>query len=164
MGIRENEKAAAATPTASPNRHQKHNADHTKSQPHFEGNGGRKLGVRAHFEPGARPFSKQSHSRQSGVLSHSARKGINKSALISPAAMLDRLGIRYHRASGRLTVYCPFHKGGKERNPSLSMNVKDGHYKCFACGEKGGDVIAFYRAVTGAGFMEALKVLGVHHG
>lgn len=83
---------------------------------------------------------------------------------MSPPVVLDTLGIRYQRATGRLEVFCPFHKGGEERTPSLMMNLKDGHYKCFTCGEKGGDVIAFYRAVTGTGFMEALKVLGVHHG
>lgn len=82
---------------------------------------------------------------------------------MSPLAMLDMLNIRYHRAGARLAVYCPFHKNGKERNPSLSMNPKDGYYRCFTCGEKGGDVISFYRAFAGAGFPEALKALGFYH-
>ena len=86
---------------------------------------------------------------------------LDKSGLMSPLAMLDSLGIRYQRVGARLMVFCPFHKNGTERNPSLSMNSKDGHYKCFACGSKGGDVIAFYRAVTGVGFVETLKALGV---
>lgn len=88
---------------------------------------------------------------------------LNKSTLMSPLPMLDMLSIRYQRAGARLAVFCPFHKDGKERNPSLSMNPKDGYYRCFTCGEKGHDVIAFYRAVTGAGFMETLKALGVYH-
>lgn len=92
------------------------------------------------------------------------QSNFDKSALMLPPIMLDSLGIRYQRTGPRLAVYCPFHKGGEERSPSLMMNGNDGHYKCFTCGEKGGDVIAFYRAVTGAGFIEALKVLGVHHG
>ncbi|MFZ4542190.1 MAG: CHC2 zinc finger domain-containing protein [Rickettsiales bacterium] len=97
-------------------------------------------------------------------LIHKSQLNFDKSSLMSPPVVLDALGIRYRRAGARLEVYCPFHKGGEERNPSLMMDAKDGHYKCFTCGEKGGDVISFYRAVTGAGFMEALKVLGVHHG
>lgn len=96
-------------------------------------------------------------------LNQKSQTNIDKSGLMSPPAVLDMLGIRYQRSDVRLSVYCPFHKGGKERNPSLMMDVKDGHYRCFTCGEKGGDVIAFYRAVTGAGFVEALEVLGVHN-
>ena len=88
----------------------------------------------------------------------------NTTELISPLAMLEMLSIRYQHAGLRLAVYCPFHKNGEERNPSLSMDTHDGHYKCFACGKKGGDVIAFYRAVTRAGFAEALQTLAVHHG
>ncbi len=92
------------------------------------------------------------------------QSNLDKSGLRSPPVVLDTLSIRYRPAGARLAVYCPFHKGGKERNPSLMMDLKDGHYKCFTCGAKGGDVIAFYRTVTGAGFMEALKELGKHHG
>ena len=101
---------------------------------------------------------------QSSKSNHKSQSNFDKSALMSPPAMLDSMGIRYQRAGSRLAVYCPFHKSGKERNPSLLMHTKDGHYRCFTCGTKGGDVIAFYRAVTGAGFMDALKVLGVHRG
>lgn len=90
------------------------------------------------------------------------QSNLDKSGLMSPPVVLDALGVRYKRVGGRLAVYCPFHNGGQECNPSLSMHAVDGHYKCFTCGEKGGDVIAFYRAITGAGFMEALKMLGVH--
>jgi DNA primase len=83
----------------------------------------------------------------------------HKSQLLSPAAVLDMLGVRYHRTGAVISGYCPFHKEGKERNPSLIMDAKDGHYKCFACGEKGGDVIAFYRAVTGKCFKSAIRAL-----
>ncbi len=95
---------------------------------------------------------------------HKSQLKIDKSALMSPSSVLDLLGVRYHRSGDGLSVYCPFHKNGEERNASLLMNPKDGHFKCFACSEKGGDVIAFFRAVTGAGFVEALKALGGRHG
>lgn len=41
-------------------------------------------------------------------------------------------------------VKCPFHKGGLERHPSMSIIIKDGHnnmkagdYVCFTCGARG---------------------------
>lgn len=94
---------------------------------------------------------------------HTPQSNLDKSGLMPPAVVLDALGVRYERVGGRLAVYCPFHKGGHERNPSLAMHAVDGHYKCFSCGQKGGDVIAFYRSVTGAGFVAALMALGVHY-
>ena len=103
------------------------------------------------------------YPNQSNKSTHKPQSNLDKSGLTSPSVVLDVLGIKYKLSIAGLGVHCPFHKGGKEHNPSLLMNTKYGHYKCFACGAKGGDVIAFYRAVTGAGFVEALKALGVHH-
>lgn len=97
---------------------------------------------------------------QSNKISQKSQSNFDRSALMSPPVVLDSLGIRYQRAGVWLAVYCPFHNGGKERKPSLSMNLKDGHYRCFTCGVKGGDVISFYRAVTGAGFVEGVRALG----
>ncbi len=112
----------------------------------------------------ATPTAFQSRQVYISKKAHKPQSKLDKSVLMAPPIVLDALGIRYQRTAGRLEVFCPFHKGGEERNPSLMMDAKDGHYRCFTCGAKGGDVIAFYRAVTGAGFMQALKVLGVHHG
>lgn len=88
---------------------------------------------------------------------------LDKLQLLSPVEMLEILSIRYRMAGGKLAVFCPFHKDGKESNPSLMMNIKDGHFRCFTCGAKGGDVIAFYRAVTGDSFGSALQALVVRH-
>lgn len=92
------------------------------------------------------------------------RKRIDPKQLPNPTWVLDQLKVRYVRRPTWLQVYCPFHGNGKERNPSMGMSASDGHYKCHACGAKGGDVIAFYRAATGKGFIETLKAMGVHHG
>ncbi len=55
------------------------------------------------------------------------------------------------RANGVASVPCPFHK---DRNPSLSINVKEGIWYCFAgCG--GGGVIAFEQLQNGGGRKEA---------
>lgn len=51
---------------------------------------------------------------------------------------------------------CPFHE---DRNPSLSVNLKTGLFKCFACDAQG-DVFAFHMRRRGVDFKEALAHLG----
>ena len=52
---------------------------------------------------------------------------------------------------------CPFHS---DNNPgSFRVNLTTGAYKCFSCGEAGGDVIAFTMTVYGLQFVEALAKL-----
>lgn len=55
-----------------------------------------------------------------------------KTGLFDP----DKTRINHVNSSWAL-LQCPFHKGGKERNPSFSLNTVDGYYKCFACGKFG---------------------------
>lgn len=50
---------------------------------------------------------------------------------------------------------CPFHD---DRRPgSFRVNVQTGGYCCFACGAKGGDVIAFEAAITPCAPLAAAK-------
>lgn len=51
---------------------------------------------------------------------------------------------------------CPFHD---DSNPSLSVNLGNGLYKCFACGAKG-DIFQFYQQKHGVDFKTALEDLG----
>ncbi len=55
---------------------------------------------------------------------------------------------------------CPFHD---DRHPSLSVNVKEQYYKCFACGE-GGDLFKFVQKMEGCDFSGALKILAGWYG
>jgi DNA primase len=55
---------------------------------------------------------------------------------------------------------CPVHKGGEEQHKSMLVSLVDGHFKCLACGVKGGDIIALHRLVTGLGFRDAVRDLG----
>ncbi len=48
---------------------------------------------------------------------------------------------------------CPFHD---DRHPSLSINLINGLFKCFACGVKG-DVYTFYQTIKNVDFKTALK-------
>jgi DNA primase len=49
---------------------------------------------------------------------------------------------------------CPFHA---DKNPgSFQVNTETGAFKCFSCGIKGGDIIAFTMALHDLGFCDAL--------
>jgi len=52
---------------------------------------------------------------------------------------------------------CPFHD---DTNPSLSVNLDTGLYRCYACGAKG-DVFSFYMETNGVDFPTALKEMAV---
>ncbi len=43
-------------------------------------------------------------------------------------------------------VLCTFHG---ESNPSLSINLREGHFRCFSCGTKGNGIIAFHKLLKG---------------
>ena len=42
----------------------------------------------------------------------------------------------------------------------MRVNVATGSWVCMSCGEKGGDVLAYELAVTGADFVDAAKAIG----
>lgn len=52
---------------------------------------------------------------------------------------------------------CPFHADNKPG--SFRVNLTTGAFTCFACGTKGGDIIAFVMALYGLNFTEALAKL-----
>jgi hypothetical protein len=55
------------------------------------------------------------------------------------------------------SALCPFHA---DRSPSLRVRLVSGGYKCMACGERGGDVLAFHMRKHGLRFVDAAKALG----
>jgi hypothetical protein len=63
--------------------------------------------------------------------------------------------------TGRRQVSC-FNKDAHprgDRNPSASVDLSKGRYKCFACGLEG-DVYDLYMQETGATFAQARATLG----
>ena len=54
------------------------------------------------------------------------------------------------------TTTCNFHGG----SDSMRVNISSGAWVCMSCGEKGGDVLAYEIAVTGADFVAAAKAIG----
>jgi len=54
------------------------------------------------------------------------------------------------------TTRCDFHDG----SDSLRVNTESGGWVCMACGEKGGDVLAFHMKLHGLDFITAARELG----
>ncbi len=86
---------------------------------------------------------------------------IDRRSLPLPALYLMQRGLLKRKAGGQWAeICCPSHKGGTERNPSLRVNLIEGHFRCMACGVSGGDILALHRLITGFGFIDAVRDLG----
>ncbi len=57
--------------------------------------------------------------------------------------------------NGWASCVCRFHK---DTNPSASVNLSTGGFRCHGCGEHG-DLIAFHRKLTGMDFKAAVRDL-----
>lgn len=49
-------------------------------------------------------------------------------SILGPSIRVNRI------LEGRISIYCPFHKGGKERKASMSIYLDNGWVICFSCG------------------------------
>lgn len=67
-------------------------------------------------------------------------------------------GIDLRRQGRTFFARCPFHAGGNERTPSLSISPDKGVWFCFACGE-GGDGISFVAKLRGLRPIEAARLI-----
>jgi hypothetical protein len=85
-----------------------------------------------------------------------------RALLPSPISVLTRLGIHPKKMNpkGYWILSCPFHKEGKEKNPSLNLHQTKGNFRCHSCGAKGGDILAFFMVFTNTSFIEAARELG----
>ena len=81
----------------------------------------------------------------------------NRVPAVTDILRLLNLGTTKPNGSGYAQVRCPIHG---ERNPSLSIHLERGNWRCFACGEAGGDALELYRRVRGLGFVQAVRELG----
>lgn len=86
---------------------------------------------------------------------------IDRQSLPTPLQYLTEHGLMKRKPKGEwVAICCPSHKGGAEENPSMRVSLADGHFRCMACGAKGGDVVALHRLITGMGFRDAVRDLG----
>lgn len=57
---------------------------------------------------------------------------------------------------------CPFHSDNSKG--SFRVNLTSGAYKCYSCGESGGDIVSFTMASHALSFNEALNKLAYEWG
>lgn len=89
------------------------------------------------------------------------RSCLDRDSLPAPLQYLTERGLLKRKPRAEwAAITCPAHKGGAEKTPSLSVSMIDGHFRCMACGEKGGDIVALHRLITGLGFRDAVSDLG----
>ena len=92
-----------------------------------------------------------------------SRGQLDRSTLPAPARYLSEYGLLIRKPSSKWAqIRCPVHKGGDEQTASLGISLLDGHFRCHACGAKGGDIIALHMLVTGKRFRDAVADLGGH--
>ena len=90
-----------------------------------------------------------------------SQRSLDRGSLPTSLQYLTERGLLKGKARGEwAAITCPSHKGGAEKNPSLNVSMIDGHFRCHACGVKGGDIVALHRLITGMGFVEAVRDLG----
>lgn len=81
----------------------------------------------------------------------------NRLPAISDVMSLLHLEQPKPNRTGYAQVCCPIHG---EDNPSLSIHMERGNWKCFACGATGGDALELYRRARGLTFAQAARDLG----
>jgi hypothetical protein len=105
--------------------------------------------------PSTRTASSETSTRTQG----SRSVGRFRRELLPVAAVYYQAqGLRLIGRGEWRSALCPFHP---DRSPSLRVRVASGGYKCMACGERGGDVLAFHMRRYGLRFVAAAKDLGV---
>lgn len=82
----------------------------------------------------------------------------NRDLLPEPVTYFENQGRKLSgpRKAKWLTTDCIFHGG----SDSMRINTSTGAWVCMNCDEKGGDVLAYEIASTGADFVDACKALG----
>lgn len=76
--------------------------------------------------------------------------------LPEPIQYFEARGLRLSPKGKWRTTSCVFHQG----RDSMRVHVATGAWVCMSCGAKGGDLLAYEIASTGADFVHAAKTLG----
>ena len=82
----------------------------------------------------------------------------DRNLLPEPTAYFEEQGLKLTgpRKAKWKTTECRFHDG----SDSMRVNTSTGAWVCMSCGVKGGDVLAYELAATGAEFIDAAKAIG----
>jgi len=91
---------------------------------------------------------------------HTHNPPLNKEAILSRINFLnfyrEHIPTLKENGNGQAMGLCPFHQ---EKNPSLSVNLQTGQFKCFGCGLSG-DIFSFVQELKKVNFSTALKEIG----
>ena len=79
---------------------------------------------------------------------------------VNIVSFIEKQGINLQKSGKGYMGLCPFHD---DKNPSLSVNEKEGVFHCFGCGASG-DVIEFARLLLNVSFKEAVNYLAYYVG
>lgn len=98
----------------------------------------------------------QNYSRNHSTKNVTGRKFV-RSSLPSPKHYYEKEfpGIKINGDWAK--THCCFHD---DKIPSLSINMIEGYFRCFACGAKGGDLLSFHRLRYKFSFVEAVNYFG----
>lgn len=82
----------------------------------------------------------------------------DRNLLPDPTGYFENQGLKLTgaRSAKWKTTSCRFHDG----SDSMRINTASGAWVCMSCGQKGGDVLAYELAVTGADFIDGAKAIG----
>ena len=80
-----------------------------------------------------------------------------KNQLPNPSEYFSVQGLNLIGGGEWRSAICPFHEDNK---PSLRIRIENGAFRCLACGEKGGDILAFHQKRYGLAFKDAARALG----
>jgi hypothetical protein len=80
----------------------------------------------------------------------------DRERLPEPQTYFENAGLTLQGVGKWRSTACTFHGGTR----SMRVNLESGAWVCMSCGQKGGDVLAYAMATTGAEFAEAAKALG----
>lgn len=80
----------------------------------------------------------------------------NRNQLPDPVSYYEGEGLILQKGKTWRTTSCNFHGG----SDSMRVNVTSGAWRCMACNESGGDVLAYQMRAHDMEFVEACKALG----
>lgn len=78
--------------------------------------------------------------------------------LPDPTSYFEDQGLKLHGRGKWRTTGCAFHGG----SDSMRINVETGGWVCMACGERGGDVLAYQMRLHDQEFVDAARELGAY--
>jgi hypothetical protein len=97
-------------------------------------------------------------NKQANFTKNRFKRQLNRELLPAPAKYYTGEFPNLKIKSEWVKVRCCFHS--PDLTPSLSINMVNGHFRCFSCGAKGGDIISFHMQRYELNFIEAVTFLG----